>query len=556
MRALAQEAGSLNEIGLVTLPTNVMSGGIQRIVHYRLERVPLWARAWLDVAAVMGRRIDEAVMRAAAPNLDLERWLQACADAAVFEVNDNAYRFAHDKLREGVLTELDDTRRVEVNRIVAESIERAYPDSLTDYALVLSHHWAVAGDDAKETYYSMIAAHESYERDDYVTSLQLYQRALALNAPQYADNPDKTLADLYYGLGRACFSLSDYQGVIQWQTQALEQYRRIGDRFGEADAIYALGEVDWRQSRYDIAYDRIQESLDIFRTLDAPKKVAYALMTLGVIHSHRDEFEKAIAIFDECLIMMRAIGDQRAVGRVLNNTAVAYDMSGNLERALAIYHESLELRRTLNDRLGIVYSLANLGAINNDRGEHVLALSQLEEAYQRSLPLGERQTTATILSTMGQVHHELGQFAESERVQNEALVMRRHINDRRGICNSLVSLALIACEQQRIEHARTLFAELVGIIRTDAVMHRLWAESALKVAAHITEAEGDITRAVTLLSALIAINDARNGNPLRQSQEKVAALVAQLDAASADHARESGAALSLDEAFALASQGI
>jgi len=556
VRALAQEAGSLNDIGLVTLPTNVMSGGIQRIVHYRLERVPLWARAWLDVAAVFGRRVDEAVMRAAAPDLDLERWLQACADAAVLEVSDNAYRFAHDKLREGVLTELDDSRRVEVNRIVAESVERAYPDSLTDYALILSQHWAAAGDDAKEAHYSMIAAHESYERDDYINAMQLYQRAFALNAPQYAANPDKTLADLYFGLGRACFSLSDYQGVIDWQTQALEQYRRIGDRFGEADAIYALGEVDLRQSRYDIARERIQQSLDIFRTLDAPKKSAYALMTLGVIHTQSDEFDKSIAIFEECLDMMRAIGDQRAVGRVLNNMAIAYDMSGDLERALGIYQESLDLRRTLNDRMGIVYSLANLGAINNDRGENALALTQLEEAYQRSLVLGERQTTATILSMLGQVHHALGHYAEAEQTQNEALVMRRHLNDRRGICNSLISLALIACEQHRVEHARVLFAELVGLIRVDAVMHRLWAHSAVKVAAYIAEEEGDIARAVTLLSAVLTINAAQNGLSMTESQEKLAALVAKLDAASATHARESGAALTLEAAFTLAAQGV
>lgn len=556
VRALAQEAGSLGDIGIVTLPTNVMSGGIQRIVQYRLERVPQWARAWLDVAAVMGRRIDEAVMRAAAPALDLERWLQACADAAVLEVNDNAYRFAHDKLREGVLAELDDTRRQDVNRIVAESIERAYPDSLTDYALVLAQHWGAAGNELKEAHYSLIAAHEGYEFDDFITALQLYQRALALNAHQYTDNPDKALADLYFGLGRASFGLSDYQGAVHWQTQALEQYRRIGDPFGQADATYALGEVDLRQSRYDRARERIQESLDVFRTLDVPKKIAYSLMTLGIIHSQRDQLDEAIPIFEESLTMMRATGDQRAIGRALNNLAVIHDMSGHLKQAIEIHHESLELRRRINDRLGIVYSLANLGAAHNVLGDYDLALAQLEEAYQRSLPLGERQTTAAILSTLGDVYHKLKNYNEAERYQHEALTMRRHLNDQRGMSHCLIELALLACDQHNSQKARTPFEELVRIVQGDSVMYEIWARSVLKVAAHIAEEEGDAVRAITLFSALMTHNSSPDAAVISRLQDRLSALSARVDDAAAVRARESGARLSLADAFALATQGI
>ncbi|MDX2078170.1 MAG: protein kinase, partial [bacterium] len=54
VRALAEDAGSLADIGRATLPSQIFSGGIQRIVSHRLSRISAWARELLNVAAVAG----------------------------------------------------------------------------------------------------------------------------------------------------------------------------------------------------------------------------------------------------------------------------------------------------------------------------------------------------------------------------------------------------------------------------------------------------------------------------------------------------------------------
>lgn len=553
VRALAQEAGSLNEIGLVTLPTNVMSGGIQRIVHYRLERVPLWARVWLDVAAVFGRRIDEAVMRAAAPDLDLEHWLQACADAAVLEVNDNAYRFAHDKLREGVLVELDEPRRQEVNRIVAESIERAYPDALKAYALMLAKHWGEAADTAKEARYSAIAAHESLEVEDVVGAHRLYERALALNAHQYFDNPDRELAALYYGMGRACYGVSDYQNVAAWQTKALEQYQKLGDRYGEANAIFALGEAEMRQGYHEQSRQRTEQSLEIFRALGETKKAAYSLMSIGVLHSQTGDIPSAIVIFEECLALMRTVDDEQAVARALNNLAITYDYSGDYDRAESLYNESLVIRRRINDRLGIVYSLANLGALTMARGEYEAALTLIQEAYERSLPLGERMTTASILSTMGECYAHLKRYEESARYQREALVIRRQINARTGLRVSLWMLGEVLCQLGQLDEVPPLLAELIHLLRDFKVVQ--WYSDGVALAALFSEKSGDHRRAVTLYAALLADATARN-QKTEATQRTLDALRVVMSPADFSDAYNKGSALNLEDAFAIAAQGI
>ena len=64
-----------------------------------------------EAAAIAGRELDLAVLQALVNSgdipftyKDLEKWLNACAEIAVLTVQHERWRFAHDKLRDGLLT--------------------------------------------------------------------------------------------------------------------------------------------------------------------------------------------------------------------------------------------------------------------------------------------------------------------------------------------------------------------------------------------------------------------------------------------------------------------
>src|SRR5690606_21012116 len=82
VRALAEEVGELDQIGRVTLPQNVFSGGIKRIIQRRLEQIPAEFQDLLQVAALVGRQQDLAILRHLAKGADLDRFLATCANAA------------------------------------------------------------------------------------------------------------------------------------------------------------------------------------------------------------------------------------------------------------------------------------------------------------------------------------------------------------------------------------------------------------------------------------------------------------------------------------------
>src|SRR5262249_40614186 len=145
MRTLAEESGTLQDIGLVTLPDHIFAGGIHQVVRRRLERVPVEARRLLKLAAIAGRRLDLALMLTLDSDEKLDIWLDACVEASVLELVDGHWRFTHDKLREAVLADMTAAEQAALHREVALMLEKLYPDH-PEQAARLSYHWNLAGD--------------------------------------------------------------------------------------------------------------------------------------------------------------------------------------------------------------------------------------------------------------------------------------------------------------------------------------------------------------------------------------------------------------------------
>ena len=103
-------------------------------VQRRLERVPIDARPLLRLAAVAGRELDLDVLRALdTGETSLERWLDTCSSAAVLDVQEDRWRFAHDKLRENLLANF----RAEAGNLRLDSIIMGpQPKAMIDGKLV------------------------------------------------------------------------------------------------------------------------------------------------------------------------------------------------------------------------------------------------------------------------------------------------------------------------------------------------------------------------------------------------------------------------------------
>jgi tetratricopeptide (TPR) repeat protein len=197
VRALAEEAGQLAQIGRMTLPQSVFAGGVLTVVQRRLSRVPAASRPLLQIAAVAGRELDLAVLTVAAPGTNTEAWLNSVS--SVIDVQDNRYRFAHDKLREGLLQNLSDERLRALHQMVAEATIAAYPDDPAQYA-ILHYHWEEAGDLDCARHYAELGGEAAFKNAAYEEAVRLLIRALELQ-PKAVSQRD--LARWHHLLGAA-----------------------------------------------------------------------------------------------------------------------------------------------------------------------------------------------------------------------------------------------------------------------------------------------------------------------------------------------------------------
>ena len=160
VRALAEEAGRLDGIGTHDLRSGVFTGGIERIVGRRLEKVPAWARPLLDLAATAGRQFDPAVLACFAAPEVVADWLIACANATVLIARDGGWWFAHDKLREHLLRNIAVDRRPLLHLQIAQAIEATY-GSARDKVGALAEHFARGGVHEKAHRYCICAGDDA-----------------------------------------------------------------------------------------------------------------------------------------------------------------------------------------------------------------------------------------------------------------------------------------------------------------------------------------------------------------------------------------------------------
>lgn len=218
IRALAEEAGTLDAIGWRTLPAQVFSGGMKTVIERRLSRLPEYAHALLEVVAVAGRQLDLKLLRALSPETDLDKWLSDALEASVIAIEDNAWRIAHDKLREAVLGSLSADQRRDKHRQIAENIEKVYADDNSQLS-ILAYHWGEAGNIHKEADYSARAGEQVLKDGAYQSALPLLRRAIEL-APKVGIEIGR-LAYLHFLVGEANWGAGDMFGCTQYLEDAL-----------------------------------------------------------------------------------------------------------------------------------------------------------------------------------------------------------------------------------------------------------------------------------------------------------------------------------------------
>ncbi len=506
IRALAGETGRLTEIGKADLPASIRAAGVEALLAKRLARVPDDARHLLSFAAILGRKLDPALLQYEwASRMNWDQWLLTLSNSAIIHlIEGHQWAFSHEKLREVVLAQLMPRHRKELHARAAQVIETVYPDS-PGYFWRLVFHWREAEDPAREfSYLSQAGAHllrtsayceavECYQRGlvllesgmvqagpetqaeflikqatalsslgEYETSNRVFQAALAFS--QAADL-NKGIADGYHGLAKNNDVLGNYREAQNFYGWALTIFEKLRDEKGAADARLGLGRVAYRMSSFEEAKLAYQTSLEIYRRLQEKQGEGSVLSGLGDMARIVGDFERAKQHYLDGLRAYQSIGNRDGTSMVYNNLGVLCETQGLCEEAIAWHQKSLDIKREIGSRQGIAISLSNIGVVYYSLNEFETSRRYAEETAAIYHALSDRQGMADAMNNLGLLDFRVKDYARARERLGQALHLFEQVGDQWGVALAQLNLGKVARELFVYSAASVHFVEAIEIAR-------------------------------------------------------------------------------------------
>ena len=419
MRFLAEESGRLSAIGqLEALPQQILTGGMQALLQRRLAKIPAMYQSLMQHAAIIGRAIDEALLRQILPEADITDWLYQAEAAAVLSVTaDNRWQFTHDKLREALGQTLSPEIKSNLHEAVAEAIEAIYPTDAS-YNTILLEHWHQAGNLDKEIHYLNPVAEQLIKiTADYDGGRTLLERGRA--ALPVMDGRQVSLGVWLAIVLRLQGNTEQSQLILQQTLQLAEQH---DNQLGIVECLNALGVLAKSHGNYEQALDYYQRGLAIGQMLENQDAIALSLNDLGTIADQQSNYEQARGYYQQSLVIRQTIDDQSGIASSLNNLAIIMFRQGKSDQALDYFQRSLAIRQTIGDQNGIARSFNNLSALAFIQDNYEQAMNYVQQSLAINQSIGSHIGILQCLNNLGFGYLKLGSN-QAQTTFRQALVI-------------------------------------------------------------------------------------------------------------------------------------
>ncbi len=458
IRALADSAGSLSQIGRMTLPHNIYAGGVQHVFQQRLERIPMEAYPLLELAAVIGRDIVPEVLAECAPHVDIEHWLLTCAEAAVLEVVDERWRFTHDKLRQALQQSIPTMQQAEVHRKAALGIE-ATTHNLLENAPALMRHWRIAGDTEREAIYARISGEMQLNICAYSEAIDVLERALVLSPPDDTPERERLRARLTMRLGEAHLGLSNYSQAGHQFSVAEVIADPLGDEALTGAILQKQGLLAVKKGDYAAARASFKRSASHSREAEDWHNLAMTLGNLGEVEVNLGEYKQSAIYLNEAVEIAQNIKDNNALGHIYRSLSKLFYQKGDVDAGWPHLYAALNAVRQTGDRYGLARVLNAQGVFHATQGNYTPASEAYAQAIAQFRAIGDRWGEAVIMNNLGFVHLLMGDLPKSAEVFYQAITTLWELQVLPVLLESLVGLARSLAEVGR----ETQAAEIIGL---------------------------------------------------------------------------------------------
>ena len=294
------------------------------VVGRRLDRLSRPTREVLAAAAAIGRRFgfkmlesvaacDSAVMLAA-----IDEALKAGLILPSSNRN-NQLTFAHEIVRQTILSQVSPPRLQRLHLRVAQGIEKNYPEGLDEYSAEIADHLLRAGSDADPVVlarYLTMAGRRAMHASAYEDALHHFEAAL-----QYQPATDAAArAELLSELGMTKRSLDRWEEALSHWRESLKFYAAAGDLAAVGRLSFAIVEaLSWAGRHMDAAQMAYSALALLKDGVSADRARLFG--AVGMINSAAGVYQAAYDALAEAVHYAGELHDDKILGAVLSYRA-------------------------------------------------------------------------------------------------------------------------------------------------------------------------------------------------------------------------------------------
>lgn len=310
---------------------------VRDAVLARAARLSVPAREILDIVAIVPQRTPLWLLEAVAPGEVTA--LDECLASGVLRAEAREVSFRHELARLAVEESISPHRRASRHQAVLRAL-RESPDGRADPAR-LAHHAEEADDATAVLQLAPAAAEHAAAVGANREAAAQYARALRFSG---GADPD-TLGELFDRRAYACYVIGEFDEAIDAEREAVECFRRAGDRRREGDALRSLSRLLRYIGRADDAMSAGHDAVAILESRSPGRELALAYANLSHLYQHLEDYGRTLAWAERAI----GLGDEEAEVYALTNIANAEVLAGRSGRQVLARARGLALEAGLDE---------------------------------------------------------------------------------------------------------------------------------------------------------------------------------------------------------------
>lgn len=492
-----------------------VTSSINSILMARIDRLSNLAKATVKAAAVIGREFEVPILREVmkqnqafvekngnAGNV-LKQQIRTAEQGQIWRaMNDLRYIFKHSLLREAVYQMQLSARLRELHKLIANAIEKLYPESIEERYVDLAFHYGQAQVEDKTNDYLEKAADHARRNFQNQQALDFYNTLLrnlestensrvqirtllkkasvlqligqwescervcndALNAAKSLGNK-LLLGRAYNNLGRMLMLRGAYEEAKDHLEQASVFFNIVNDQHGILNILGNLGNLNLRQGQYTKAKDFFIKSIELSKDLNQTNSLSQIISNLGLTHMNLGEYDAGIQCQLDGLAVCSESNDKQGMATLHTNVGIVYYEKGDYDSALEHYEKGLELSKELGNKFLMSIAIGCIGTVYQKKGDFQTAMEHFIKDLEIVEELGDKQGLSIVIGLIGELRSVEGEFDLAIHYLNRSLALSKELNYKKGIAKAVNTLADIYRFQNIHDKAIEHYNQAIDISR-------------------------------------------------------------------------------------------